>query len=408
MNSAAALWLSVSMLAGVQTSQPSEFADQLCTALTNSVRSPSKQGAAVFVQSYEPGPQEQVLPAALGTTAFVYDNALAVIALVACGNVDDALRIGRAFDVAIHEDRTFRDGRIRNAYRSGLVDEGPPALPGWWDDQLKLWAEDAAQDGTSTGNVAWAGLALLTLHQVTGDRRFLLDASRLLGWITEQTSSADGFTGGLHGFDPKQTPLLWKSTEHNVDVYALATWLYRLQRDPAELAAASRASLFVTSAFHAEDNHFDLGTRPNGDRNDGPLTALDVQLWPWMAMPDGPRAWRQALNYAEKHFSVPGGFDFNNDRDGLWTEGTAQAALAYRIAGDRKESDRLIDGLQKQRSESGLLFATGIGKVSTGLSVDPTKTGADFFYYHRPHIGATAWAVLAAKGWNPFLGQKVD
>ncbi len=168
------------------------------------------------------------MPAGLASTAFVYDNALAVIALVACGDVTSATTIGNALSLAAHSDRSFPDGRVRNAYRPGPVGDGAPALPGWWDDKQKIWAEDPAQDGTSTGNVAWAALALLTLHQATKQQSFLVDARHLIDWVIANLSSGNGFRGGFHGYDPQQVPLTWISTEHNVDVYAAATWLFRL------------------------------------------------------------------------------------------------------------------------------------------------------------------------------------
>jgi hypothetical protein len=114
------------------------------------------------------------------------------------------------------------------------------------------------------------------------------------------------------------------------------------------------------------------------------------------------------LHFAETHLAVDGGFDFDGDRDGVWVEGTAQAALAYRIAGDVDRSEQLLNGLQGDRAPSGLLYATRSERLSTGLSIDPTKTVADLFYFKRPHLGATAWAALAAMGWNPFVGKKVD
>lgn len=403
----AAACLCVITLTGSARSQSAPTSvETLCGSLSASVQ---REGSAVFVRSYEPGEHERQLPLGLATTAFVYDNALTAIALIACGDMTNARRIGNALSLASRTDRTFHDGRVRNAYRAGVVENGPPALPGWWDEKLKLWAEDPAQDGTSTGNVAWAGLALLTLHQATGEPKFLEDASRLLSWITQNTSAANGgFTGGLHGFDPVQTPLRWKSTEHNVDVFALAAWLYRLRGAEADKGASERAYRFVESSFHPHDGHFDLGTGPEGNRNDAGNLALDVQLWPWMAIPSAPKDWQRALRFAEAHLGVDGGFDFNGDRDGMWVEGTAQASLGYRIAGNRNQSDRLIEHLKADQAPSGLLNATRREKISTGLSIDPTKTVSDFFYYRRPHIGATAWAVLAAKGWNPFTGKQVE
>jgi hypothetical protein len=189
-------------------------------------------------------------------------------------------------------------------------------------------------------------------------------------------------------------------------VYAAATWLFRLTSEQKYADAASQARQFLDRAFDVV--HFLLGTKPDGSLNERGMLALDVQLWPWMAIPDAPVQWRSALNFAATHLAVDGGFDFNGDRDGLWVEGTAQASLAYRIAGDPLRSAQLLTTLEADRTPSGFLNATRAERVSTGLSLDPTKTEADFFYFRRPHLGATAWATLAATAWNPFTGRRVD
>jgi hypothetical protein len=377
-----------------------------CTPLADAVSSQAAGAKAVFVRSYDHGEDETRLPAGLAASAFVYDNALAVIALVACGDVISATAIGNALSLAARNDRNFSDGRVRNAYRAGPVGEGPLALPGWWDDEQKMWAEDPAQDGTSTGNVAWAALALLTLYQATQQQSFLADAERLVDWVIVNASTAAGFRGGFHGYDPRQARLTWISTEHNVDVYAAATWLFRLTGQQKYSVAASQARQFLERAFDVD--HFLLGTKPDGSLADSRMLALDVQLWPWMAIPDAPAQWRSTLGFAAANLAVEDGFDFNGDRDGLWVEGTAQASLAYRIAGDRSRSAQLLTTQEVDRTPSGFLNAARAGQVSTGLSIDPTKTEADFFYFKRPHLGATAWAALAAAAWNPFTGRKVD
>ena len=84
---------------------------------------------AVVVPSYstvELGP--------LHGAAYLYDNAVAAIALVGCGEQDKAHRIGAAILWAIDNDRTWHDGRLRNAYAAGVVANGPVKLPGWWDN----------------------------------------------------------------------------------------------------------------------------------------------------------------------------------------------------------------------------------------------------------------------------------
>ncbi len=384
-----------------------EAATGFCSGLQRAVSARVRGQDAVFIRSYEPAADEAALPMGLATTAFTYDNALVVIALIACGDVTNARPIGNALVRAALHDRTFGDGRIRNAYRAGPVGEGPPLLPGWWDERNRLWAEDAAQDGSSTGNVAWAALALLTLHQATQDPDDLAGAKHLIDWVIANTACDSGFCGGFHGYDPQQVRLTWMSSEHNVDVEAAARWLFRVTHEQRYDEAAKQARQLLDRSFRGD--HFLLGTKPDGSPADDGLLALDVQLWPWMASADAPAEWRKALGFAEKHLAVDGGFDFNGDRDGVWVEGTAQAALAYRMSGNAAAHARLLAGLKADRTEQGLLNATRVPRLTTGLSIDPTGTATtpDFFYYKRPHLGATAWAVLAETGWNPFTGEKV-
>jgi hypothetical protein len=112
------------------------------------------------------------------------------------------------------------------------------------------------------------------------------------------------------------------------------------------------------------------------------------------------------LNYAEREHGVDGGFDFNADRDGLWLEGTAQAALVYRAAGRGADAQRLEATIDRQFAQSGYVYATREPRITTGLALSAASTSADFFYYRWPHLGATAWAALAALGRNPFAASQ--
>ncbi|UHC18083.1 hypothetical protein LRS73_09675 [Methylobacterium currus] len=383
---------------------PAQAAPALCGAVGSALDAAAPDGGPAFAASYGPGPGEAQVPAPLRNAAFAYDNALAVMALTACGDEARARRIGDAFLAALAADRTFADGRVRNAYRAGPVTARPVLLPGWWDAERNGWSEDRYQVGSATGNVAWVGLALMTLHDATGEARYRAGAVRLLTWITANAAAADGrgFTGGRDGYDPEQAPLPWASTEHNLDVVALGTWL-----GPEGAGAARAARAFVDAAFDAKAGCFRMGTGPDGRMRGTAEIALDTQLWPLLAVAEPPASWRRALPCAEARLAVTGGFDFNDDRDGLWVEGTAQAALAYRAVGEGKRSAALLAGAMRERAPSGLLYATREAKVTTGLMIGPASTGPDFLYFRRPHLGATAWAVLAQAGWNPFDGKSL-
>ena len=408
------VWLAAALIGGPHAEPLAQTpAPALCASIAKHVDLAGGSGTSepVLLRSYEPGPDEASLPPPLASSAFSYDNALAIMALVACHDLPRARRIADAFVAATHNDRTFTDGRIRNAYRAGPVKPGPVPLPGWWDNQQKIWAEDAYQVGTQTGNVAWVALALLTLDQATASETYRPAAEGLARWIAQHAQDPGepgGFRGGMAGFDKTQTKLEWRSTEHNVDVHALGQWLERLGEDPTGRMLAQSSRGFLAAMFDEPRGMFRLGTVPGGATQPPDRLALDALIWPLIGVADVPSVWRRSLAFAKSHLAVPGGFDFNGDRDGLWTEGTAQASLVERAQGNRAGADALLATVSSLRSPSGYVYATGAGRITTGIAIGPESKGADFFYFHRPHLGATAWAVLAATGLNPFTGRKVD
>jgi hypothetical protein len=139
-----------------------------------------------------------------------------------------------------------------------------------------------------------------------------------------------------------------------------------------------------------------MGTTADGATPLRTPSALDVQLWAQL-LPDAPKPWRRALAWVERMNAVEGGFDFTDDRDGLWTEGTAQAALAYRWTGDATAADRLFASIAQQASPGGYLYATPAPRITAVYS----------YYLHQPCLAATAWAVLAALDRNPYVPSDI-
>lgn len=346
----------------------------------------------VFLRSYD-GAEARSEPRepSLKTAAFVYDEALAVIALLACDARPEAARIGEALRLA-----TTTDARLRNVYRAGIVD-GKVLRNGWWDAAQNRWVEDGYQAGTATGNVAWVALALLALHDATHESKWLDAARGLARWIVANASDvrgAGGFRGGVDGFDESPTVLEWKSTEHALDLVALFTRLDALDRGAHWDTQAGVARRFLEAQWDAPGGYFRIGTLPDGATANRVSSALDVQLWSQL-LPGAGDDWRRALAYAGRAHGVECGFDFNADRDGIWIEGTAQAALAFRVRGDQAAANRHLACVAAQFAPGGYAYATREPRITTGL-------GSDAYYFRWPHLGATAWIALAATGRNPF------
>jgi hypothetical protein len=391
------LWFFVGV---VNAASPAEsIGRKNCGAITARVDAVAGS-APIFLRSYdnESGSGEPSEPS-LRTAAFSYDNALAVIALLACDKPGHAKRVGEALRLA-----AMSDARLRNVYRAGAVENGKPLPNGWWQAKENRWVEDAYQDGTATGNAAWTALALLALHDATGEARWREAALKLTNWIVANTADArgaGGFDGGIEGFDAAPTKVSWKSTEHNIDLAALFAWLVRVDAQGGWQKRAQQAWNFVDAQWDAASGHFWIGSLPDGVTANRAVSGLDVQLWAQL-LPDADPQWRRALAWAERAHGVAGGFDFNDDRDGLWTEGTAQAALVYLRLGRGRDAENVFATIAQQVSAGGFVYATREPHITTGLAVGGDSNSADFYYYRRPHLGATAWAALAALNRNPF------
>lgn len=363
----------------------------------------------------------------LTNVAYTYDAAVTLTALTAAGDLENAGLIADAFVTAQNHDRLYTDGRLRNAYQAGDLFVPPGwtpngkrdtvRVPGWYDETARRWFEDEALYGSDTGNLAWAMLGLLsyiegTAAQTTPEQRrpYVEALVRLGTWIENNCRDPRaGYTGGFETPEDQPTKRTYRSTEHNIDLYAAFSRLGTLTGDRRWIERAEHARAFVMSMFHRADGsitpaerdqpHFWTGTLPfpNDDAINTRPIPLDVQSWAALSLGARDRAqWSQALAYAERHMRSRDGFSYSDaDTSATWHEGTAQMALVYRVTGRDADAAALIDVLRAARRPSGLIDAASAGP--RGL-----ETGFGWQYFRWPHIGATAWALLAERGVNPF------
>jgi hypothetical protein len=343
---------------------------------------------------------------ALSNAAFVYDNAVASIALIACGQLPSARRIGDALLLAMDHDRYWHDGRLRNAYAAGGVsDTAAVKLAGWWDPAAGKWLEDRYQAGSDTGNMAWAMLALLTLDANTSDARYRDGALRLAHWLenTADARGAGGFTGGQFGHEPTPQHLYWKSSEHNTDLAAAFGWLAHSTGDAHWLDRARAARNFVAAMWRAQGSYFAVGAGDDGVSLN-PMLALDAQIWPLMAIPGAASRYAGALQTCDQRLRFDTGYTYSEAGGGLWSEGTAQVAVLLELL-HRDSAARAVQvSLQTQRAQDGGYYASNVPATPTGfmLATDPSKPRV---YFHLEHLGATAWAALSEQHFNPFTGR---
>jgi hypothetical protein len=391
--------------------------------------SPAAQEARLnqprFLRSFTTAPN-QLQPPPVSDFDFVnrnvahtYDNALALLAFLSDGTADSLRRarlIGDAFVYAIGHDRTYNGDRLRDAYAGGDLAlppgwtpnnrVGTVPIPGFFTEDHQAFIE-IEQNGMSTGNNAWAATALLALFQRTSDSRYLNAAKTLGSFIStfrNDSGTYQGFQGGLDDPEtasPKRRP--WASTEHNLDVTVAFTMLYALTGD-SQWATGAEHSRQLVDAMWDEVRGCNLtGTLDPETRNAAPgQLPVDVQSWTVLAVPGILARHPGLLDCAEHNHRTTdagfSGFDFNDDRDGVWFEGTAHMAVAYVRAGNPGAAEALRQTLAQAQATPP--FGDGFGVAAA--SRNGLTTGFGFFFFQRLHVGATAWNVFAQSAFNPF------
>ncbi|MDR2487559.1 MAG: hypothetical protein LBD12_06280 [Clostridiales Family XIII bacterium] len=372
----------------------------------------------LFLQSYasaKPGTEA----ARINSSAYLYDNAVAALALSYAGKHTRARQIADAMVYAQQYDRTFADGRLRNAYMAGDPRSAPgqksprgkafAKLPGFYDPKAKEYYEDGYAVGTSTGNVAWAILGLCEVYRnarsVSGSAKYLQAAERAADFVLTLRDDKGGFTGGYEGWEGGQTKATYKSTEHNIDLIAAFGQLHSLTGKQKYADGAAHAKSFVLSVYDSARGCFYTGTEGDGTTVSKGVLPLDCQTWALLALGKSFTDAAAVLQFMEADLAYGEGYSFSNDRTrpGVWLEGTAQAAVAHLVAGigttGKAKHQKLLAFLNRGRYADGSIPAADRNFISTGYY--DAGTGAPVLYGKRKHTGATAWLSFAQQGRNP-------
>jgi hypothetical protein len=346
-----------------------------------------------LVQSYTGG----LLGQRGDTSASSYDNALLIDAYLAegsAGGVARARTIGTALVYLQAHDRAH-DGRLRNGY-------APVPL----DSANDIQATDLA---SSTGTLAWTGQALAQLYAATRIRAYLRGAIALGDWIQSQCRDGRGPGGYAGGDTAAGATIEWKSTEHNIDVFAFFRLLARETGNPVWSQRAAWARRFVVSMWDPAQGRFDLGTTDDGVTRNDTAQVEDVNSWSYLALQDPAYAVSVSWDVSSLSVSAAGyrGLSYcTGDRTGVWFEGTAQVADALQLR------DRPGDSAQAMPYLADLGYAQAHGPNADGLGIMAASRdtlsdcqGGDL--YASLHTGTTAWYILAAEGIDPLSATPV-
>lgn len=346
----------------------------------------AKGSTTRLVQSFDGGPLKKF------TDAVTYDDALFVDAMIAGGTGEEVARakiVGDAFLYVQAHDKAG-DGRLRAAYAP---------------KPLRSSADVIVDDDTSdAGNMAWVGQALVQLYAKTSDAAYLTGALAIAQWLqtnTYDTRGAGGYTGG---YTARGTKIEWKSTEHNIDVYAFFTMLSAESGESQWGADAAWAQQLVSAMWDAQDGRFFVGTGNDGVTPNRSFKPEDVNSWSYLAF-ENP-SWAGAPSWDVTHLAVDRdgfrGVSFcSGDRSGVWFEGTAHLADALKLrnaSGDRGQAQQYVSDIEDAQANGP--NGDGLGIIAASKTISDCDGDK---YYASLHVGATAWYILAAGAANPFV-----
>lgn len=323
------------------------------------------------------------------TDSVTYDDALVIDAFLARGTADDVARaevLGNSLlYVQAHDPK--QDGRIRAAYApTPLTSAG------------KISETDPTSD---VGNMAWVGQALVQLYARTGISGYLTGATSIANWIQNNARDTRGHGGYTGGYDDKNKKITWKSTEHNLDVYAFFGLLATETGDSAWTTRAAWARTFAVSMWDSGKQLFWTGTGTNGTSVNTDFIPEDTQTWSYLSLQD--TSYASSIDYAVNQLSATdgafSGVSFSSsDRSKVWFEGTAHLALALEVRGDSSAAGRYLATLALAQTTA----PNNDGEGIVAASHDGLKTGDGDEYYASLHTGATSWYLLALQVKNPF------
>jgi hypothetical protein len=346
------------------------------------------KGAAIrLVRSFDGGPLRHF------TDAVTYDDVLFVDAMLAEGTDDGVSRskiVGSAF-LFVQAHDPAGDGRLRAAY-------APRPLRSPQDIKIDDGSSDA-------GNMAWVGQALVQLYVRTGEARYLRGAAAIAAWLARNAHDTRGSGGYTGGYTARGKKIEWKSTEHNIDIYAFFEMLASRTGERKWDAKARWAERFVASMWDARDGRFYVGTGNDGVTPNKSFRPEDVNSWSYLAFENSH--WAAAPSWDVTHLAVgKGGFDgvsfCSGDRSGVWFEGTAHLAGALKLRaarGDRSQAQTYLADIAYAQ-QNGL---NGDGRGIIAASKNGLSDCDGDKYFASPQVGATAWYALASGGFDPFL-----
>ncbi len=316
--------------------------------------------------------QENGLLESAEFTDFVslYDNSLAALAFLQAGKIEKAEKVFDYFNDRMQEELLANPGGIFQFRKR----DGTGGSRSWLGDN------------------AWLLIALNHYHELTGSDTYTLLAKGLDSWIRSLQDTDGGLWGGWNA-DGSKIP---KVTEGIITAYNAVTGFDEFHHGILGFLQEQRwdedAMAFITQN-ETPDYRFALDLHSLG--------FLIFKDLPPMILDETERY--QNTQFAALSGAELNGYCFDEDRDVIWLEGTAQMAVAFQEAGRHNQKMELLQQLEKTFIHSSLAEGAKGLPYTTNQG---TNFGATLLWDHAdltPALSSSIWYLFARANFNPML-----
>lgn len=303
----------------------------------------------------------------------LYDNALAAIWFTSQGRIENTERILDYFESKIEVEL--------------LNDQG-----GFY--QLR---DSNGNNGRRTwmGDNAWLLIAINYYHEVSGNQKYEYMANQLELWLLSLQDIDGGLWGGVNQ-DGKKIP---KVTEGIITAFNAVRGYNDFHK---------KILTYVKKERWLENKKI-LVSWPENPKY---LNALDLHSLGFMIFKDFPVT---TLDKAEIYLNTQvmtasnkaiTGYCFDEDKDVIWLEGTAQMAVAFQIGDYESDADRLLTELEKTFIDSKTLNESKGIPYATNTGTNYGNTPLWEHAHSTSALSSTIWYLFAKANFNPLeLGR---
>jgi hypothetical protein len=359
----------------------------------------------------------------LSSRADIYDAALTVIYMLNRQRVNLAKKICNTLVVLLDND-PVGDGRLFTSYNVYS-----PMKPVTQNDGELEYSANPVDKSIVTGDLAMVVIALGRFYHHTKEYRYLKAAIKIAKFIDTECKgygSRGGYTAGYYWDESNKSSGKWfyRSTEHNIAVYAAARLLNGLTGDSEWKSIMVHAEKFIQQLWDNSEQAYMIGTANIQDDDTISDTNVAIRSQVWELLRDSsnlPRdtmisnwVWKNGLvqdvqtdeNGSSQQYE---GIKYGKGGVGLQSEVTAATAMSlwllskkahYSDSRSLKENaKKLLLSLKKIQqyapNSDGHGIVASVQQEGSLVWAGDEYAGTTWRYFPLLHVASTVWTGLA-------------